>query len=296
MHHSSRPVTLLGLLLRAAALRRAWLGGALALLAVGVFFLFRTAGCGRTSAALVATFNIENYPKSAMQEQGAFQAIRALGSKAIALQEITDPVGFCQAAQRQLGRSWDCAFTDRPRQRVGLVYDRSAFELLSTVTHPQTELYDGAKPVLETRLRPLAGGVALRMFILHFRAGGERDRVAMRARQLDALSPVVARAMRSGERVMVLGDFNATSPADVERIALFARSVKLRFASKRVPCTAYWSRSDGCLGVSLDQVLTSFAADVREEGPCRTEGCEIRPACPVFREVVSDHCPVTVSF
>src|SRR5688572_22628632 len=82
----------------------------------------------------------------------------------VALQEITDPAAFCGAARRRLGPSWGCAFTDRPGQRVGLLHDRSALELLSTTIHGQTELQKGAKPVLEARLRPVAEGSPIRMF------------------------------------------------------------------------------------------------------------------------------------
>jgi endonuclease/exonuclease/phosphatase (EEP) superfamily protein YafD len=294
-----RPTSLLGLLLRAASLRRKSVGcaltlGVLVVLAgLAVLAALRAAGCA-TAPPRLATFNIENYPRSAAQEEGAFDAIRALSAPAIALQEITDPGGFCAAARRRLGDSWDCAFSDRPVQRVGIVYDRSALELLATAIHSETEVYDGAKPTFEARLRPRGGGAALRMFVVHLKARG--DGGAVRAEQLRALAPVIATASGSGDQIVVLGDFNATGPGDVETIAAFARSAGLHVASEDVPCTAYWNRNDGCLGVALDQVLTSFRADVHAEGPCRTEGCAMRPACPTFHGTVSDHCPVTIDF
>jgi exonuclease III len=293
MRRPSRPTTLPGLLLRAAWLKRKPLGGALAVAVLLSLGVVRARGCAQ-GPPRIATFNIENYPKSASQEEGAFEAIRALGSPAVAVQEITDPDAFCGAAQRRLGPSWNCVFTDRPAQRVGLLHDRSALELLSTAIHAQTEVYNGAKPVLEARLRPVAEGSAIRMFVLHLKAGGDGGPV--RERQLRALRPVLAAAVSSGERVVVLGDFNATGPGDAAFIATYARSLGLHFASEDVPCTAYWNRRDGCLGVALDHILTSFRAEVRAEGPCRTEGCEMRPVCPVFHGAVSDHCPVTVEF
>jgi endonuclease/exonuclease/phosphatase family metal-dependent hydrolase len=293
MRRPSRPTTLPGLLLRAAWLKRKPLGAALAIAVFLGLGVTRASSCSKGPSRL-ATFNIENYPKSASQEEGAFEAIRALGSPAVAVQEITDPSAFCGAARRRLGSSWDCAFTDRPTQRVGLLVDRSALEVLSTAIHGETELYSGAKPVLEARLRPASGGSPLRMFVLHLKAGG--DGGLMRARQLGALGPVLARAVGSGDRVVVLGDFNATGPADGVFIGSYARSLGLHFASEDVPCTAYWNRRDGCLGVPLDHVLTSFRAEARAEGPCRSEGCAMRPACPVFHGAVSDHCPVAIEF
>lgn len=293
MRKASRPTTLTGLLVRAASLRRKTLAALLLLGALVLLGGVRAAGCGGAPRRLV-TFNIENYPRSPSQEQGAFDAIRALGTPAVAVQEITDPGRFCAEARRRLGGSWGCAFTDRPVQRVGLLHDRDALELLSAATRPETEVYAGAKPALEARLRPVSGGDVLRVFVVHLKAGG--DGGPTRERQLRALGPVVAAAVGSGDRVVVLGDFNATGPADTALIGRLARSWGLHFASEDVPCTAYWNRSDGCLGVPLDHVLTSFTAAVHAEGPCRTEGCEMRPACPVFREAVSDHCPVTADF
>lgn len=293
MQRNARPKTLLGLALAAAALRKKVVTAALAATSLGLVLAVRGTGCDAAKPQL-ATFNIENYPRSASQEAGAFDAIRAVNSPLVAVQEITDPAGFCGAAKRRLGPSWDCAFTDRPQQRIGIVYDKEAMELLSTTIHRETEVYDGAKPALEARLRPAGGGEVLRVFALHLKARG--DSAAVRARQLRALSPVVAAAVGSGERVAVLGDFNATGREDVENIAAFARQVSLHFASEEVPCTAYWNRNDGCLGVALDQVLTSFGASVHAEGPCRTEGCEMRPSCPTFHGTVSDHCPVAVDF
>lgn len=293
MARPSRPTTLPGLLLRAAWLKRKPLGCALAIAALVGVGAARAQGCSQ-GARHIATFNIENYPRSPSQEEGAFEAIRELGTPMVAVQEITDPTAFCGAAQRRLGASWDCAFTDRPRQRVGLLHDKGAFERLSMAVHPQTELYDGAKPVLEARLRPVAGGAPIRTFVVHLKAAG--DGREMRERQLKALAPVLAAAVSSGDRVVVLGDFNATGPEDTAFIGSYARSLGLHFASEDVPCTSYWKRKDGCLGVPLDHVLTSFRAEVRAEGPCRTEGCAMRPACPVFHGAVSAHCPVTVGF
>jgi hypothetical protein len=293
MRTRSRPATLPGLLLYAASLRRKSIAVALGAVSLSLLALIRGGGCFAAKPRL-ATFNIENYPRSEAQEEGAFEAIRDLDSSLIAVQEITDPAGFCGAAKRRLGPSWDCAFTDRPLQRIGVVYDRDALRLLSTAIHRETEVYDGAKPTFEARLQPAGGGGALRVYAVHLKAGG--DGAPVRARQLRALAPVVAAAKGSGDDIAIMGDFNATGKEDVENIAAFARPLGLRFASEEVECTAYWNRRDGCLGVALDHVLTSFGARVHAEGPCRTEGCEMRPSCPAFHGKVSDHCPVAVDF
>lgn len=297
-----RPTTLLGLLVAALLLllptrgaRRRRRVAVLAVLLVAVFILSSTsfAKCAPAppDALRFATFNIENYPRSRAQEEGAFDAIRALDAHAVGLQEITDPRGFARAASSRLGGTWRTVFSDHPAQRVGVLYDAAALTLVGSAMHRETEIYDGAKPALEAQLRASDGHVT-RMFVVHLKARG--DGGAVRRAQLDALAPVIGRARSTGDDVLLVGDFNATGPDDVAVIAAFAARVDLSVATKGVECTSYWSRSDGCLGVALDHVLTSWSADASAEGPCRTEGCAMRASCPVFHREVSDHCPVIV--
>ena len=117
---------------------------------------------------------------------------------------------------------------------------------------------------------------------------------AVRRAQLDALAPVLERARSSGDDVILVGDFNATGPDDLVAIDACASRVGLYFATRDVECSSYWNRSDGCLGVPLDHVLTSWSGRAFADGPCRTEGCAMRETCPVFHREVSDHCPVIV--
>lgn len=291
-----RPTTLLALFLSALGILLAKRGRrvAAAVIAVivcalfvwGLFQTFRPA-----SGSRFATFNIENYPKSASQVEGAFHAIRALDADAIGLQEITDPTGFDRAAKERLGTRWSTVFSDHPEQRVGVLYDGATFSVVDSTMHRETEVYDGAKPALEVRLRRASGRVT-RMFVVHLKARG--DGGAVRKRQLDALAPVVRAARATGDDVIVVGDFNATGPDDVVAIRAFARASELDVATEEVECTSYWNRSDGCLGQPLDHMLTSWSADASAEGACRTHGCAMRPECPSFHRDVSDHCPVVV--
>lgn len=249
--------------------------------------------CIAPGSARVATFNIENYPKSAQQEALAFDAIRSLDAVAIGVQEITDPGAFAAAARRRLGDAWRFVFADRgPEQRVGVLYDGGALELLSARTLRETEVYSGAKPALEARLAPRAGDV-LRLIVVHLKAAG--DGAPRRREQLLALRPRIIEAMRTGERVVLLGDFNATGDEDRREIAALAEATGMAWASEGLGCTSYWSRRDGCVGTALDHVLTWRAPrGIRARGPCETEGCAARESCPIFHRDVSDHCPVTV--
>jgi hypothetical protein len=257
--------------------------------------------CWPRASTRVATFNIENYPKSPRQEAGAFDTIRELGAAAVGVQEITEPDAFAEAARRRLGERWRFVFAERgPRQRVGVLFDGGAFELLSTNTYRETEVYPGAKPTFEARLGPKglsalgAGpGEVLRLLVVHLKA--QDDGLDRRKAQLKALRPVFERALGSGERVVLLGDFNATSEADRAELGALATATGATWASKDLPCTSYWARPDGCRGSALDHVFTwSAPRRAVARGPCESEGCDPGAHCPIFREEVSDHCPVVV--
>jgi len=244
----------------------------------------------------LATFNIENYPASDRQEAGALAAIRATGAQVVAVQEIMDPPRFRRALRAALGGAWSTAFValeDRSLHAVGLAFDRRAVRLAWARTSRATVTYPGARPTLEARLYPRGGGGAMRVFVIHLKAGG--DGHAARARQLDALAPELARARAEGDDVYVLGDFNATGPADRALVQRIAGDAGLTWASRELACTAYWDRDDGCLGAALDHVLAPrppraiFAAE-----PCRSNGCALRDRCPAFVHEISDHCPVVV--
>jgi len=289
-----RPSSILGLLLHLArsaspeASRRLSLV-ALAILGAVVLVLWFSA----RGASRVGTFNIENYPKSDRQEAGAFDAIRSLDAVAIGVQEITDTAAFEASARRRLGEPWRFVFADPcPKQRVGVLFDSAALALLSTRTIRETEVYTGAKPAFEARLAP-RGGDPLRLIVVHLKAGG--DGISTRRDQLRALRPVVAAAMTTGDRVVLLGDFNTTSDDDRREIKALADATGLEWASKGLACTSYWNRKDGCRGTALDHVLTwRSARRIRARGPCETEGCSPGESCPIFHREVSNHCPVSV--
>jgi endonuclease/exonuclease/phosphatase (EEP) superfamily protein YafD len=248
--------------------------------------------CTRPGPLSLLTFNIENYPRSPEQEAGAFAAIAESGAAAVAVQEITDESTFARAAQRRLGASWRFVADegDAPL-KVGLLYDADRLELLSQRTRRELVVYPGARPALEARLRARGDGGELRVVVVHLKAGG--DGLPWRVLQLAALQTILAEP--AGEaRTIALGDFNATAQADRTALATLAAATQLRWSSRPVECTAYWSRADGCVGSALDHVLTSGPAKVTALGPCETEGCELQPRCPTFREKVSDHCPVRV--
>ncbi|MBX3162294.1 MAG: endonuclease/exonuclease/phosphatase family protein [Deltaproteobacteria bacterium] len=249
-----------------------------------------------------ATFNIENYPKNDRQVDAAFREIAALGASFVAVQEIVDPELFARTAQVELGLTWELVHASTaPRgeerrlmvQHLGVLFDRAAWTLASTAVHDGTRLEQGRyKPVLEVRLAPRGGGDVVRVLVVHLKAGGD-DR-AIRARQYAALAAIVRAARSSGERVVVLGDFNATDDAgDRDDLAALAARTDLRWLTESLACSAFWDRADGCFRSRLDHILASEPArEVTATGACATSGCAMEPSCPRYIDDVSDHCPV----
>src|SRR5438067_1556338 len=92
----------------------------LALVVLVLILVWRT-GCNQP-ALRIASFNIEDYPKSRAQELGAFALIDSLGASAIGVQEITDPDRFVASARSYLGPSWSFTYANRGNKwRIGVL-------------------------------------------------------------------------------------------------------------------------------------------------------------------------------
>jgi endonuclease/exonuclease/phosphatase family metal-dependent hydrolase len=249
----------------------------------------------------IVTFNIENFPKDDRQVAGAFDEIVRLDADLIAVQEIIDHELFARTARERLGQDWEFVHADTaPLARthvdhhIGVLFDRRAWTLVSTAVHDETRLAEGRhKPTFEARLRPATGAI-VRVLVVHLKAGADGREI--RARQLVALGGIVRDVARSGDRIVVLGDFNATHDTDDRAdIAALATSTGLAWASEDLACSAFWNRDDGCPRSRLDHVLTwTEAVSVEAGGACATEGCDWQDRCPVYARYVSDHCPVVV--
>ena len=266
----------------------------------------RNTAQGLAGPIRIATFNIENFPKSGSQVDAAFAELERLDASIIALQEIEQPQLVKREAHERLGESWHFVHVStaplpstsgRHAHHIGVLFDRAAWTLLSTTVHEGTRLeYGRHKPTFEVRLQPTGGGDAIRVLVVHLKSGS--DGRPLRARQLAALEQIVRDVARSGERIVLLGDFNATDDdGDRPDIARIAIAGELVWATEALACSAFWSRNDGCPRSRLDHVLTwTTPASVTAHGACATEGCDWQESCPIYREQVSDHCPVVVEF
>lgn len=247
-------------------------------------------------ALRIATFNIEDFPKDDRQVAGAFAELAALDAPIVGVQEIMDPRTFAHAMRQRLGADWRVVFepfVELGYRHTGVLFDRRQFALVSTTTHDETRLGGDHKSVLEVRLAPTGGGTIVRVLVVHLKAGG--DGRAIRARQHAALARIVGAANRSGDRVVVLGDFNATHDVeDRADLAALAEGSGLHWSTESLACSAFWRREDGCPRSRLDHVIAWHAGTVRVAGACATEGCAYEDRCPAYSTQISDHCPVIV--
>ena len=116
--------------------------------------------------------------------------------------------------------------------------------------------------------------------------------IAFLSVEMACVPGILRRVRDSGDRIVLLGDFNATGDADRAAIRALAEATELEWASEGVECTSYWE-PDGCRGSALDHVRSSDDAEVVAVGPCEDVGCAPGTRCPTFFHEVSDHCPVT---
>lgn len=242
----------------------------------------------------LATFNIEDFPKDDRQITGAFDELGNLGATIVGLQEIMDPQRFDREMRNRLDGDWQVVFepfVERGYRHTAVMFDRRVFSFMSTAMHDGTRLDRQHKAVLEVRLRPKTGGPVVRVLVVHLKAGSDgRD---IRARQHVALRRIVRSVMSSGDRVVVLGDFNAThDELDRADLAKLAEAADLVWTTEALGCSAFWRRDDGCPTSRLDHIVAWSAGKVSAAGACATDGCERKDSCPRYASQVSDHCPV----
>lgn len=265
-------------------------------LAVAFAFLLVLKTCYVEESVDIATFNIENFPKSERQIDGAFDAIAALEPEVVAVQEIRRPTQFGHEARSRLGAEWhDIWPEESPRHHVGVMFDSEVFEFLSTETHDGTVVCGGCKPALEVRLRRRGGdGPPLSVVAVHLKAYDEG--LDIRRKQYRALRALLGDLARRGDRIALVGDFNSTRPEDRDLIGQLAHTFDLRWTTRRLACTSYWKPDDECLGSTLDHMLVGGAPPTAVgRGPCEHVGCEPGHACPTFVHHISDHCPISLT-
>jgi endonuclease/exonuclease/phosphatase family metal-dependent hydrolase len=241
----------------------------------------------------VATFNVENFRADDTREAALFEEIEGTDASIVAVQEVRDTAVFAEAVSARLGDDWAFVHANAGHeQRVGIVFDRERARLLEpAVTIEATLIGNRAKAALYARFGVEGRERPLRVVVVHLTSGVRR--AELRARQLDALRPTLRRAVDSGDEVILLGDFNAVTDADRARLAELAEEFGLPWATQTTACSAYWQRADHCEAETLDHIFAD-TSEARMHGGCATDGCGPMESCPVYRERVSDHCPVSI--
>ena len=246
------------------------------------------------SVVNVATFNIEDFPKSNRQAAGAFKEIQGTGAEIVMVQEITRPEVFAREAKSRLGSSWEFAWARGGNDhKVGVLYDGRRFRKKTQREHKSVAVYPGGKPALELILEDRSSGEKISAISVHFKAGDSGKDRAIRGLQFAALGTVIHRAKKQTGAVVIGGDFNATSDGDHVALASLAVAADLDWPTASLPCTAYWKSDNVCRTSQLDHILnTGVGSGAAMYGACATEGCSEGRSCPTWTKAVSDHCPV----
>ncbi|MBS1124908.1 MAG: Endonuclease/Exonuclease/phosphatase family, partial [Deltaproteobacteria bacterium] len=233
-----------------------------------------------------------------VQVREAFALIKELDAAAIGLQEITDPARFTSEVRSWLGDTWRFVYQDAKagesgrKLHIGALYDTRVFELVKVTSRLETRIEDLTQPTLQVDLRERSSGRTVTMLVIHFKAlpaGRE-----LRIRQFSGLLSILLDVESRASSVVVMGDFNATEPGDRSDLARISELAGMVWATEALSCSAYWERPDDCPTSRLDHILTwKHPTSVRARGGCEA-GCDLQDRCPIYREAVSDHCPVEV--
>ncbi len=259
----------------------------------------------------VATWNLEwltlrppgdpALPPDAKPRTAAdFARLRAyaevLDADVIAMEEVDGPAA---AAKVLPPDRYALHFTqDHVVQRVGIAIRRG----ISFTANPDVRALDPYPPDAPLQLRSGAdvtlhlGGDNLRILAVHLKTGcwdvpiSERKRAcAVLREQLPVLESWIAARVREGTPFLVLGDFNRVLHAHGAFLAGLEQVAPLAVATAgyRNPC---WG---GRFSTFIDQILAGGAArEWMEPGSFRV--LVYRETAPVWRERLSDHCPVMV--
>jgi endonuclease/exonuclease/phosphatase family metal-dependent hydrolase len=265
----------------------------------------------KTTGLRVVTWNLHNFPEPTQDQQRLRDRLQGLGADVLAVQEVHDP-----AALQALLPGWKLAISEkggRGHQRLGVAFDPIALEQVGPGReHAELAMRGHVRPGFSVYLRGHGGGPDFHVLVVHLKA--MRDGYPLRVQQWSHLVELAGDLLRRDADLVVLGDFNATGPADGsaadELAALEARlgPLGLRRVVGPESCSAYWdgTRRDAFKEPSLLDLVwvagltesQSAAAEARPLHHCARYRCrpfrstEAHPE-PDYADL-SDHCPVVV--
>jgi endonuclease/exonuclease/phosphatase family metal-dependent hydrolase len=221
-----------------------------------------------------------------------------LDADVVAMEEVDGPTA---AAKVFTPDRYVLHFTsDKVVQRVGLAIRRG----IAFTANPDVTALDPYPPDAPEQLRSGAdvtlhlGGTDLRILAVHLKSGCwevplEEHRPACTAlrEQLPVLERWIAARRRAGTPFLVLGDFNRVLGPDDAFLAGLDGAAPLAVATAGVRNPCWGSRYD----TFIDQILAGDAARAWME-PSTFRVLVYRETAPVWKERLSDHCPVVVDF
>jgi len=265
------------------------------------------------SVLKVATWNMEwftlrpagdpSLPASVKPKQPADIAkLRAyadiLDADVVAMEEVDGPV---PAASVFTPDRYLLHFTaDHVVQRVGLAIRRG----IAFTANPDVTALDPYSPDAPEQLRSGAdvtlhlAGTDLRILAVHLKSGcwevpldEHRPACDVLREQLPVLERWIAARRAAGTPFLVIGDFNRVLGADDAFLAGLEHVTPLAVATAglRNPC---WG---GRYATFIDQILAGDAARTWMD-PTTFRVLVYRETAPIWKERLSDHCPVMVDF
>jgi len=250
----------------------------------------------------LATWNIENFPKSDRTIGVAADLIASLDLDLVVCEEIASVTAWDELVARlpdHAGVLSSHRYTPTDYQKIGVLYREDLITASTGELLFVDDPYAFPRPPLLVHLT-LAGGATLDVVGVHLKAGTapeDRDRRAAAVRALDTW--LRAQVDAGGEdEIVVLGDFNATlDPARDDLAQVWPPIVDApdRYRIRTTELEAADQTSFLPSGVILDHIVTT-AGLADEIGTRAAVIPDVAATVVRYEADVSDHVPVALTF
>lgn len=286
-----------------------------------------------TSTIEIGTFNIRFFPcnqDSQMMKsyniimrhppEGAptdttllFDMLEELDIEVLAVQEIVDPVLFAKMAKRHLGDNFEFIYApSNAWQKVGILYDKTAVELLSgpdIYWEIALDKPDRHRPAIGAYFKTIPDGFDFHIITVHLKSSPRG--LPERQKQWNYLKDILEKLPENDPKdsdIILLGDFNNVSPEGFEEFLPIIKKINYSWLGSNDSSytTSYWIpdwQKQELERSAIDQIVISSDANeefvkgsLRIGGICSEGRKWIRGEFPNYYKNVSDHCPVFISF
>lgn len=252
---------------------------------------------GRPDGFEMATLNLKEFPMDGDNTLAmAAELVQGMQIDFFAFQELSNAGALQQLAQRLPG--WSALFSPAPsgNMSLGYLFKSSEFEVDATQTKAlfEDDSYNFPRAPFQTLVHHKPSGHRIYVINLHLKAFGDAVSVSRRKEAARKLKGYLDENL-SDEKVVVLGDFNDTikEPADNGQTFVLWSSDAAHYRFSDLPIAlgnAQWF-SYPSYPSHIDHVLITneLFSLVDTVMTLRPDFCN-----PLFRETVSDHCPVVL--